>query len=181
MNVNALLDFQKELLKPFAPSQEFALLTLVSEENVDEETVIDYATAISDKYPHVSALYNSYAVMRPDNALPLIVPVENSDEVFAELFVTAHGNLTVSNSLRTVMQNTLNKIPEYIPTLDELDAGTIFVDELTVDLLVDNILQGIIIGTRPVVNNIKEKHRESRKIKLLDSVSLVRRFLPVVA
>lgn len=162
MNVNALLDFQKELLKPFAPSQDFALATLILPE-VDEETVIDFCSEIQFHFPFVSDMYAKYVFLRPENAIPLIVPVYNKEKATDEIFELHTNVVTVgdkevqeskvmlSSTFTNMLSDCMAKIPPHVSTPDELFFGSPDTYmRLTLEEIHVGLMQGFFLGAMPV-------------------------------
>ncbi|AXG66691.1 hypothetical protein JA33_286 [Dickeya phage vB_DsoM_JA33] len=157
MNVNALLDFQNELLKPFAPSQEFALITLIVP-HTDEETVVDYCTEIQYRFPHVASLYDAYAIKRPENAIPLIVPVADKTNVREELFELKAGSVGLSEDFYLLLSTYVSRVPEHVSSPDELHLGASDrIARLTLDDLSAAIMHGFYSGVPPIVGETKRK------------------------
>lgn len=122
MNVNALLDFQTELLKPFAPSQEFALLTLIVP-SAPESMIYEFCECVSRNFPFVTALYEEYATKRPEKAIPLIVPVAHSETAREEIFAFDGGKVEVAEKFAAMISTFVSRVPEHISSPDELYFG----------------------------------------------------------
>lgn len=150
MNVIALQDFQNELLKPFAPSQEFALLTLIVPQ-IDESTVVEFCTEIQYRFPHVAGLYDAYANVRPANAIPLIVPVVDKSNVMQELFVANTDNVSLTENFAELISAFVSRVPEHVSSPDELFFGSSdSYARLTVEEISAALMQGFFSGAPPL-------------------------------
>lgn len=157
MNVNALLDLQIELLKPFAPTQEFALLSLIVKD-VEQETVVDFCTEIQYRFPHVFSLYDKYANTRPVDAVPLIIPVSNTETVRDYVFASGESNITLTPQFVEVLEYYLKRVPLHVSTLDEIGSGAPEAYErLHIEEVSAGILRGFFAGNAPVVIHRKKK------------------------
>lgn len=122
MNVIALLDFQTELLKPFAPSQEFALLTLIVP-SAPESMIFEFCDCVSRNYPFVTPLYDEYANKRPEKAIPLIVPVAHTETAREEIFAHENGRVEIEEKFAAMLSTFVARVSEHISSPDELNFG----------------------------------------------------------
>ncbi|QZE56502.1 hypothetical protein pEaSNUABM40_00307 [Erwinia phage pEa_SNUABM_40] len=174
MNITTLYKMQFQLLKPFSPRQEYALVVLLND-NVRDGDVAAMAEIIVRDYPHVARLYDAFAAANQyENAVPFIVPVLNSEEVTEEIFCIRDHALVVAPELRELLQQALSRVVMMRETPDELlmrdGIELILVADAIPHLLgqfVDSMLDAYNCGVLPMVVRPTKGQQAMRDDRLL--------------
>lgn len=160
MNVIALLDFQNELLKPFAPSQEFALLTLIVP-NVQEDSIVEFCEEVICNYPFVTSLYEQFGAKRYANAIPLIVPVERIETAREEIFAHVSGAVVVNTNFANMLSTFVSRVPEHVSSPDELYFGNVDrAPRISLEEITAAMLHGFFTGI-PLIVRARKKNGAS--------------------
>ncbi|AQT28767.1 hypothetical protein YOLOSWAG_297 [Erwinia phage vB_EamM_Yoloswag] len=167
INLEDLYTVQCELLKPFSPSQEFALINLLLE-NVDDNELEKFGHNVVHAYPHLDRLYSGFvnASQNVSNVVPFAVPVTDSDHAMEDLLHDSEGQLSLAPDLIAILDQAFERIPEREVHVDELNFP-VERTELAVGHIAQAAMSALRSGLAPIVVRASKDQRANRIDRLL--------------
>lgn len=163
INLEQLLVLQNEVLKPFSPTQEFALLNLVVD-HVDQKELEVFGQNIVHAFPHVQRLYNGFvsATRSVDNVVPFAVPINDGDNALRDVLDGSEGSLYLGSELHEILVRAQSRVPVIEPHVDELNFPVDHSEPVTVDQITSCVMAGLRSGYGPIVVRATKHQLASR-------------------
>lgn len=175
INLEQLYVLQCEVLRPFAPTQEFALLNLLVED-VNESELEHFGANVVHAFPHMQRLYSGFinANRGISNVVPFAVPVSDSENALHEILDDTPQpvasdplkdpiiGLSLSPTLMDILNQARARIPEREPHVDELNFPVVCQKPLTTEGLAQLALAAIRYGLAPIVIRPTKEQRNNR-------------------
>lgn len=163
INFDKLFVLQCEVLRPFAPTQEFALLNLLVED-VNEQELEMFGANVVHAFPHMQRLYSGFVSANQNIAsvVPFAIPVNDSDSVMQDVLDDSNGGLRLSPELHTILSQAFGRIPYVEPHVDELNFPPERTEPLTLDHIAQSAMTAIRYGLAPIVVRATKDQRDNR-------------------
>lgn len=152
INFDELYVLQCEVLRPFAPTQEFALLNLLVEDVVESE-LEKFGANVVHAFPHMQRLYSGFVNANQSiaNVVPFAIPVNDSESVMQDVLDDSDGGLRLSPELNAILSQAFSRVPVVEPHVDELNFPVEIAEAITVDQIAQSAMRAIRYGLAPIV------------------------------
>lgn len=171
INLEQLYVLQCEVLRPFAPTQEFALLNLLVED-VNEQDLERFGANVVHAFPHMQRLYSGFinANQGIASVVPFAIPINDSDSALHEILSDAPVDpldvstvgLCLSPTLMDILNQARSRIPEREPHVDELNFPVPVDQPVTAEHVAQLALSAIRYGLAPIVVRPTKEQRNNR-------------------
>lgn len=166
INIADLYKLQHQVLKPLSPRQEYALIHLMVEPNVETDVTALMAVVLKD-FPFTFRLYNAFVEHNKyNNVIPFIVPVTNSEVLTEEIFCLSDHSLIIAPELRLLLDEAMSRVESMRETADEL-RFCIGREPLVLGWFVDCLLDAYGSGIMPMFVRPTKEQQVMREDKLL--------------
>jgi len=163
INLEQLYLLQREVLRPFAPTQEFALLNLVVD-SVGESELEEFGADVVQAFPHMQRLYSGFinANQGMGNIVPFAVPVHDSESALQDVLDDSAGGLNLSPALISILTQACSRVPVREQHVDELNFPVEPEQTLTPEHIAQLALSAIRYGLAPIVVRPTREQRTNR-------------------
>ncbi|QQO90456.1 hypothetical protein pEaSNUABM5_00314 [Erwinia phage pEa_SNUABM_5] len=163
INLEQLYLLQCEVLRPFSPTQEFALLNLVVD-NVSEAELEEFGADVVQAFPHMQRLYSGFinASQNIPNIMPFAVPVMDSESALQDVLADTETGLNLSPALIGILTRACSRVPVAEPHVDELNFPVEHAPALTPEIIAQLALSAIRYGLAPIVVRPTREQRNNR-------------------
>ena len=163
INLEQLYVLQCEVLRPFAPTQEFALLNLVVD-SVKESELEEFGADVVQAFPHMQRLYSGFinANRGITNVVPFAVPVHDSESALRDVLADSEAGLNLSPALIGILTRACERIPEVEHHVDELNFPVEHAAPITPETISQSALSAIRYGLAPIVVRPTREQRTNR-------------------
>lgn len=163
INLEQLYVLQCEVLRPFAPTQEFALLNLLVED-VNEKELEVFGANVVHAFPHMQRLYSGFinANQNIANVVPFAIPINDSESALQDVLDDSDGGLRLSPELNSILTQAYKRVPVVEPHVDELNFPREHAEPVTVDQIAQSAMTAIRHGMAPIVVRATKEQRLNR-------------------